>query len=82
MGGFTASKLAFTPSASGTEPGGAIWASFSLPWPGGAATAIRINYGTGPYSGGSASGVDGMVKHSVTPPTACVAAAGAMPATC
>lgn len=48
-----------------------IWASFSLP--------IRINYGAGPCSG-----VDGMVKHvhSVTPPTACVAAAGAMPATC
>ena len=82
LNGFTTSKLAFSPTASGTAAGGVIWASFSLPWPGGAAPTIRINYGTGPYSGGSATGVDGMAKHSVTPPTACVAAAGTMPATC
>lgn len=82
ISGFTASKIAFTTTASGTEPGGVIWASFSLAWPGGAAPVIKINYGSGPYTGGSPTTVDGMLKHGVTPPTACVGAAGTMPATC
>ena len=82
VGGFGASRLAFAPIASGTEPGGAIWASFSLPWPGGAAATIKINYGAGGYTGGSPTGVAGMQKHTTTPPTLCVGAAGTLPTTC
>lgn len=48
-------------------------AQFTLPWsssvtPGG----LLINYGAGPYNGGSATGADGMQQHIVVPPKACI----------
>lgn len=70
-------------TASGTAAGD-MWAAFTLRWPSAAAT-IKVSYGGGPYSGGSAAGADGMGVHRTFPPTACVSKAGGavtMPNTC
>ncbi|KAL4448482.1 hypothetical protein ABPG75_005701 [Micractinium tetrahymenae] len=75
--------VSFNPTDSGSASG-TFWDSFSLPWPA-AGNTIKINYGGGSYSGGSATGADGMGVHSVFPPTACVSNAGgtaSMPNTC
>ncbi|KAL4438192.1 hypothetical protein ABPG77_010553 [Micractinium sp. CCAP 211/92] len=81
---FTApADISFTPTGSGSASG-TLSASFTLPWPS-ATNTIKINYGGGPYSGGSPTGADGMGVHSVFPPTACVSNAGgtaSMPAAC
>lgn len=81
-GAFAApAKLAFTPTGSGTAPGGVIWATFTLPWPAGA-TALKVNIGAGGYTIGSPTGADGMMGHPVIPPASCVGSAGSMPAAC
>lgn len=75
------SKLALALTGAGTAPGGAIWATFSLPWPAGS-PALKVNIGAGSYAGGTPTGADGMSVHSRTPPTSCVGPAGGIPATC
>lgn len=67
-------SVAYSVLGSG-QSGGAIWASFSLPWPA-AGSTITINYGGGPYFGGSAGSADGMGQHAIQPPTQCISKAG------
>ncbi|KAL4448480.1 hypothetical protein ABPG75_005699 [Micractinium tetrahymenae] len=75
--------VAYSVAGSGRS-GNTIWASFTLPWPA-AGNTIKINYGGGPYGGGSATSADGMGQHAIQPPTQCISKAGGtitLPSSC
>ncbi|KAL4438194.1 hypothetical protein ABPG77_010555 [Micractinium sp. CCAP 211/92] len=76
-------SIVFSVLASG-KSGSTIWAAFSLSWPA-AGDNITINYGGGPYVGGSVDGADGMGQHGIQPPYQCISKAGGaitLPSSC
>ena len=75
LGGYSASQFTSTSafSAAQASGGGTLTLSAQLRWPAG--SSIKFNYGTGAYSGGSATGADGMLPHTTFPPVGCLAVA-------
>lgn len=70
VGSFTAPRLVSYNGRSSGAIGADLFATFSLPVA--ANATLKINVGTGPYSGTAPASAAGMQLHTAIPPTACV----------